>query len=313
MDIRKTEFDFESQQDGLKISALRIEPAEKENIKGIVQFVHGMSEHKERYEDIMRFMAEHGYLCVIHDHRGHGKSIKAPEDLGYMYEAKNTGLVEDAHQMTTITKDYAKELTGKNLPYMLLGHSMGSLVVRAYIKKYDSEIDKLVVMGCPSKLPGMGAGLVLVKALRFFKGGKSKSKLMDFMTTGSNYESKFKDEGRGAWLNTDAEEVAKYGADPLCGFSFTVNGYESLVTLTKDVYSGKGHHMSNSGLKVRFLSGRDDPCGISPEKIEEAADVIRKAGYKDVTVKTYEGMRHEILLAPDRHLVYEDILKIAEE
>lgn len=312
MELKRTEFSFISEADGLEISALRIEPADADNIRGIVQFVHGMTEYKERYIGIMEFLAEHGFLCTIHDHRGHGKSVKHENDLGFMYDAKYTGLVEDAHHMTLLTKKYSEERTGKKLPVLLAGHSMGSLVVRCYIKKYDADIDKLIVMGCPSKPAGSALGIPLVKVLKFFKGEKAKSTLMDKLSLGS-FEKKFKHENlRGAWLNTDKEEVNKYNNHPLCGFSFTLNGYESLLKATNETYNGKGYEMKNKNLPIRFLSGKDDPCGISEKAVNDAAAVLKKAGYTDVKVKLYDGMRHEILLAPDKHLVYEDILNFAE-
>ena len=137
-----------SGSDGLALSVLRIEPDLSRPIKGIVQLVHGMSEYKERYVDFMKYLAENGYITVIHDHRGHGESIKEKDDLGYLYEGGYEALIEDIHEITLETKEYVKEELGlSDRPYILLGHSMGSLAVRCYIKKYDDEIDKLCVLG----------------------------------------------------------------------------------------------------------------------------------------------------------------------
>ena len=94
----------------------------------------------------MEFMAEHGVVCVIHDHRGHGKSVKSEQDLGFMYGAGGAGLVED---LFLVTKWAKKEYP--DLPFVLMGHSMGSLVVRAYAKEHDQELDALIVCGSPSK------------------------------------------------------------------------------------------------------------------------------------------------------------------
>ena len=134
------EFRYEhiSESDGLSLSVLRIEPDTSRPVKGIVQLVHGMSEHKERYIDFMKYLAENGYITVIHDNRGHGESIRESGDLGYLYEGGYKALVEDIHEITLETKQYVKEELGINdRPYILLGHSMGSLAVRCYIKKYD--------------------------------------------------------------------------------------------------------------------------------------------------------------------------------
>ena len=116
--------------DELMLDVLTIFP--KGEIKGIVQISHGMAEHKERYIPFMEFLSQNGYVTVIHDHRGHGKSIKAKKDLGYFYEEKAEYIVEDLHQITNFIKNKYP-----NQKVILLGHSMGSMLVRKYIKKYD--------------------------------------------------------------------------------------------------------------------------------------------------------------------------------
>ena len=92
-------------------------------------------------------LCNNGYISVIHDHRGHGKSVKDAVDLGYFYDDSGKAIIEDAHQVTT----WMKERYGGELPYHLFGHSMGSLVVRCYLKKYDDELDSLIVCGSPSE------------------------------------------------------------------------------------------------------------------------------------------------------------------
>ena len=71
--MKKTVY-LTSKQDGLKLHVLLMEPEEEP--KGIVQIVHGMAEHKERYEPFMEMLCKQGYISIIHDHRGHGKSIR---------------------------------------------------------------------------------------------------------------------------------------------------------------------------------------------------------------------------------------------
>ena len=134
-----------SKSDGLPLSVAKFAPDTDAEIKGIVQISHGMAEHKERYFPFMEYLVSKGYAAVINDHRGHGASVKSKDDLGYFYDESGRFIMEDLHQ---ITQDIKEHLPGK--PVYLFGHSMGSMVVRDYIKKYDDQIEKLIVCGSPS-------------------------------------------------------------------------------------------------------------------------------------------------------------------
>lgn len=309
--MKEERYTHVSKTDGLEISVLRIEPDNASEIKGIVQVVHGMNEYKERYIPFIQYLVGKGYLCVIHDHRGHGQSIKTPDDLGHMYEGGFEALIDDTHEITLEIKEYAKKITGEDLPITLAGHSMGSMVVRSYIRKYDSDIDKLIVIGCPSKKPGMKAGLLLIKIIKLFKGERFRSHFVASLVLG-DFEKRFKSEGPSAWVNSDPEEVKKYRADPLCIYMFTLNGYENLVRLTMRTYTDGGYAMKNPSLPIRFFSGADDPCAISEKDFNKAVELLKKQGYTNVKGKMYKGLRHEILNEREKDTVYEDMLSFIE-
>ena len=303
----------ESRTDGLKLSVLCIEPDNVKEAKGIVQLVHGMNEYKERYIPFMEFLALNGYITVIHDNRGHGDSIKYKEDLGYMYEGGYVALVRDAHEITVKIKAYAKKVTGRDLPLTLFGHSMGSLIVRCYLRKYDGDISKLIVCGCPSKKPGMKAGVMIIRGLEKKKGERYRSDFISGLVMGA-YEKRFKDDGIAhAWVNSDLKSVARYNADPKCNYCFTLNGYENLVKLTMLTYKEGGHKMQNPMLPIFFYSGADDPCANSVKDFEDAMDFLKEQGYCNVRGVMYPGMRHEILNEPEHDVVFEDMLKFIEE
>ena len=199
-----------SKQDGLTLSVLWTEPEKK--VRGVVQISHGMSEHKERYLPFMKFLAGHGYAAVIHDHRGHGGSVREKEDLGYFYNTKEKGIIEDLHQVTRWAKD---RFAG--LPFYMLGHSMGTLVARNYLKQYDEELDKLVLTGPPSKNPAVDAGLWLAKVQKKLRGGSYRSKEIQLLAFGP-FASRFRKEGSpSAWICSDEKVVEAYDQSPLCG------------------------------------------------------------------------------------------------
>ena len=144
-----------SAADGLPLSVCVVEP-EDGAPRALVQFAHGMSEHKERYLPFMEYLCARGYACVISDHRGHGGSVRAPGDLGYLYPHGAQYMVEDLHQVTVW---FRARHPGKKL--VLFGHSMGSLAARAYAAKHGREMDGLVLSGSPGLNPMVKAGLML--------------------------------------------------------------------------------------------------------------------------------------------------------
>ncbi|MBQ4275868.1 MAG: alpha/beta hydrolase [Lachnospiraceae bacterium] len=312
--MKETRYTHISGTDGVELSVLRLEPDDASAIKGIVQIAHGMNEYKERYCHFMEFLVNAGYIAIIHDHRGHGRAITHRKYLGHMFEGGYEALIEDTHEITLEVKKYASETLGlKDLPFILLGHSMGSLVVRCYIRKYDSEVNKLLVVGCPSKQAGMAPGLLLIKIIKLFRGEGYKDIFVGHLVMG-RFEKRFKKEPiKHSWVNSDPEEMAKYNSDPYCMFLFTLNGFENLVRLSMLTYKNGGYAMKNPDLPIIFLSGADDPCGVSEKKVRSAAELLKKQGYKNVDVKMYEGMRHEVLQETHKDIVYSDVLSFIEE
>lgn len=286
--------------DGVQLSTLVIAP---ESPKAVFQLVHGMAEHKERYIPFMTFLAESGYACVINDLRGHGSSVEKKEDLGYMGKGGMKGLVDDVHQVTDWIKDRYPDL-----PVFLFGHSMGSMIVRSYLKRYDKDIAGLIVCGSPSKNPAAGLGDFIAATIGLFRGSHHRSDLLASLCTGGN-DKPFRNEGlKNAWLSTNKANVHAYNNDPLCGFTFTVNGYRNgLFRLMKDIYSPEGWVVAKPDLPVHFIAGAEDPCIISLKKFSEAVSFLRNRGYKEVTSQVYPKMRHEILNETGREDVWRDV------
>ena len=293
-------FRLKSNYDGLDLAVSVIYPVGIEP-RGIFQISHGMAEHKQRYYPFMKFLADEGWICVIHDHRGHGESVKSRSDFGYMYSGGAEALVEDLK----LVQDKVKA-DNPGLECVLFGHSMGSMVVRAFTRKYDDSISSLIVCGCPSDNPAKSAGLALARLIGFFCGGNHRSKLLNSLAFGSYNKNFPKEEGNLAWLSANRKNVAEYARDPLCGYCFTANGFANLFRIMQMCYDPKGWKMANPGLPVHFVSGADDPCRISDRAFEAAADFMRQRGYANVTTRLYPGLRHEILLEGNRQ-VWEDI------
>lgn len=274
---------------------------------GVIEFVHGMCETRNRYAAPMEHFSRHGYICAIADMRGHGENILTNDDLGYFGEEGYKGLVNDVQEYTMYLK---REFP--NLPFILLGHSMGSLVVRTYLKKYSQEVDAVILSGSPSENSLAAVGKFLAKFLAFFRGWHYRSPFIENMVNGP-FEKPFLKEGIvNSWLSTDKFIVEEYNKDPLCGVPFTLNGYYCLFSLMEQVYSKLGWTNKNKQLPVMFMSGGDDPCRKSDKDFKKAVTHFKHCGFPNTFSKLYPGMRHELFNELNNEEVYYDILKFLE-
>lgn len=299
--MKKFEEFFHSQADGLKISVLACVP-DSGPYRGIIQLVHGMSEHKERYLPFMDYLGEQGYITVIHDHRGHGKSVRKPDDLGYMYGGGADAMLKDLHTVNCRIREAFPKL-----PLILLGHSMGSLAVRAYASEHDNCMDMLIVCGSPSDNSARRFGVAVANVEKLFWGGRHKSKLLETLSFGS-FAARFpKEHDVGAWICSDEAVRKEYQESDLCGFTFTDDAYLALFALMKKAYDVKNWKCTNRKMPVLFVAGAEDPCIGNVRKFAKAVQAMRNAGYLDVKGKLYPGMRHEILNETEKLRVYRDI------
>ena len=307
--MQKREFTLQSKYDNLALSCAEYtaEGGTQTNAKGVVQIVHGMCEYKERYEGFIDYLTQNGYIVFAHDHRGHGGSVTANENLGYFGDKKGEAIVDDA---ALVTDEIRRLYPG--LSVTLFGHSMGSLVVRAYIQKYEEKIDKLIVCGSPSKNSLAGVGLMLNGVISAFRGKKYRSRLMANASTGGG-DDKFPGEGKNAWLTRDKTVVEKYNADEKCNFVFSCNGFSNLLHLVKNAYKKKKYPAKHSDLPIFFMAGADDPVIGNEKKWLAAQQFLRDVGYKNVTGKSYPKMRHEILNELGKEEVYADALAFIEK
>lgn len=299
--VKRYRHNFRSEADGLRISVLSILP-DTPPYRGIIQIVHGMCEYKERYEPFMEYMAERGYLTVIHDHRGHGKSVLSGDDLGYMYGGGAEALLKD---IETVNRGLRSRYP--DLPLILMGHSMGSLAVRAFAASHDDCMDMLIVCGSPSNRKERILGTIIARAEGCLLGFRHRSRLLEFLSFGG-YVMRFRNEkDKNAWICSDPEVYREYSQSELCGFTFTDDGYLMLFQLMKRAYDVKHWKCTRPDLPVLFIGGADDPCIGNVRKFASAVQSMRRAGYRDVKGKLYRGMRHEILNEKNREQVYRDI------
>lgn len=296
------DFNFTSDFDGLNVNAIIAVPSG--NINGVIQIVHGMCEYKERYLDFMDYLASEGFITVIHDNRGHGKSICSDEDLGFMYKNGGEGFVSDISQLNRIIRE-----AYQGIPVFLIGHSMGSLGARCFVKKHDRDIDGLIVIGCPCFSRFSGFVRAVNSSISQKLGSRYRSAKINDITENLFNKSFSSENTAHSWICSDPSVVTKFNSDPLCNYIFTLNGYEGLLYLLKETYSRRGWNVENPHLPIRFLSGKLDPCMLSEKKFFSAVSLMEKIGYESTSHRLFDGMRHEILNEKNNTIVYKDIAK----
>ena len=303
--VKKEDFYFDSRDGEHKIHAVRWIP-DVEKPACILQIIHGMAEYIERYDDFARFLADRGILVVGDDHLGHGKSVKPGEPYGYFCkEDAPTVLVRDEHRLKKMVQEqYA------GVPYIILGHSMGSFITRNYLFKYGSGIDGAIIMGTGMySKPSLIFGLALAALQRMLFGADHVSKILNIAVFGA-YTKRIKSPKTPFdWLSKNEDNVREYINDPLCGFTFTVNGFQTLFELVYNLHDQERLSKIPKNLPLFFLSGADDPVGDYGRSVELAYRSYKEIGMENVQMKLYPEDRHELLNEVDKEDVYGDIYR----
>lgn len=306
----KEEFYFDSRDGKSRIHAVRYRPEDAGQIRCILQVVHGMAEYVERYEEFAAYLVERGFVVTGDDHLGHGKSVGQGGKQGYFCERDPaTVLVRDVHRLKKLTEELYP-----GVPYVLMGHSMGSFITRNYLCRYGTGISGAVIMGTGMQPKAVLDMARLVAGIqKLFCGSGHVSRLLDRLAFGG-YGTGITDRRTAFdWLSRDRERVDRYIADPMCGFTFTVNGFGALFELVLRLYSPENLAAVPRELPVFMVSGDADPVGDYGKGVRRAYDSLVAAGLTDIRLKLYPGGRHELLNETNRSQVMQDICRWVEE
>lgn len=272
--------------------------------KGIILILHGMSEHSARYEDFAKFLCQNDYVVITYDHRGHGQDALNAHTLGDFGDHGWLTLVQDARQIANqVKKEYPP-----NVPFILFGHSMGTIVARSYLKRYDHELNYLILQGAPTFSSATYFGKKLAKLICIIKGNQRKSKLLTRMTTGAFSKTIKQRKTDLDWLSYNEDNVTMYQRDELCGFPFTNRGYYDLLLGMIDMHQFKKNTAKNKNLPILFIGGADDPVIGGLKGLKKSIAILKKAGYVNIHHHLFEKMRHEIIFEDKKQDVYDYIL-----
>ncbi len=279
------------------------------DVRAVLQISHGMIEHIERYEAFAGYLTEKGYLVVGNDHLGHGKSVQSEENLGYFCQKKaNRCVVEDLHQLRLIVQKAYPDV-----PYFMLGHSMGSFLLREYLTVEGSGLSGALILGTGyQSRTTLNVGQLMISLASAVQGWRHRSRLvLDTMLW--LYDRRFEGDTLREWLTSDMDEMMEIYTDPLCNFLFTYNGYYFLLGGMKELTLKKRLAAMDKDVPILLASGEDDPVGDYGSGVIKVYQQFVDAGVKQVDIRLYPGDRHEILHEADKDKVYDDLYHWMEQ
>lgn len=271
--------------------------------KAVIKIIHGMTERKERYEDFAGFLAEHGFIAVTADLRGHGQYAPMLSHIADRDGARL--LVEDER----VIRDWIKS-EYPDLPMVLFGHSMGSIIARKMLQNDSMLYDKAILSGYVMPQKAGTFGVLLSKIAALFHTPHGRSRLLTAVSLGPfSAAIPNANPSEMRWLSYNEDNIARFKADPYAGKEFTVGSYNALFHLVADIAKPNQYSNVKTDLPLLLICGEDDPCTGFDKGRLKSLSVLRKAGFANIETETIPNMRHEILNETEHQKVYERILQ----
>ena len=274
-------------------------------VKGVVQMAHGLAEHAGCYTRLAAALNAAGYALYANDHRGHGRTARSKEDLGFF--AQSDGWSKCVDDMWQLNRRIAMEHPG--IAIILLGHSMGSTLAEQFMGDHGAALAGVVLSGAngkPTALAALGRGIARAERLRL--GGRARSKLINSLTFAA-FNKKFAPARTPFdWLSRDSDEVDKYIADPLCGFSASVQLWIDLLDGWQKVSTAAHRNRVPKSLPVYLIAGDCDPVSGNTRQLEPWIDDYRADGINDLQYRFYPAARHELFNEINHEEVTADLL-----
>jgi len=267
----------------------------------VIQILHGLGEHSDRYSRFAAKAVERGITVCIHDHRGHGSHS---DELGHFAD---TGGWQKVVSDSEVVNDFVRQQFA-GTPIVLLGHSMGSFVAQTFAMHYGSRLSGLILSASswPSRLQLVPAKLLArIEALRMGKRGKSE--LLHKLGFG-DFNKPFEPARTDLdWLSRDEAEVDKYVSDPLCGGPYSCGLWLDLISGLFDLASDTDVSRIPVDLPILISGGGADPVG-GDKGMTRLAMHYAQTSHQRMKVKIYPEGRHEMLNETNRDEVTADWL-----
>ena len=265
---------------------------------GIVQIVHGLGCHSGRYHAMVRRLCQAGFIVCADDHVGHGRTAAADGTFGYSGNRGYKTFLEDEHALRTVMREEYPEL-----PFVMFGHSMGSMISRLYAAVYpQDDLRALVLCGvCEQNkgaeemqnYPGAAEQIAAGKGADMQLAEPYGAVLMEYAN------DRFPGESPLAWISQDPGVQEDYINDPYN--NHVGNSLQMLydfAQLYRHSISEENNLAIPRELPILLLAGDQDPCGNYGEGVYHAANALIETGHR-VSVLIYCGHRHEVHNHPE--------------
>ncbi|MBZ9797893.1 alpha/beta fold hydrolase [Mesorhizobium sp. ES1-4] len=277
--------------------------------RAVVQINHGLAEHAARYDRFAGFLAARGFHVYVHDHRGHG-ATKAPDaPLGRF--AREDGPARVIADVDAIHDLIAHEHA--DLPVILFGHSMGASVALNYLLGHSQRVHAAAIWNgnfSQGLLGQLALGILAWERMR--RGSDVPSRLLPKLTFQAwgkavpNHRTSFD------WLSRDEAEVAKYIADPLCGWDASISMWRDVIAMALNGGKDKGFAAVRRDIPVAIVGGEKDPASDYGKGITHLADRMLAMGFSNLVSKVYADTRHESLNEVNRDVIMVDFASWAD-
>jgi alpha-beta hydrolase superfamily lysophospholipase len=271
------------------------------NVPAVIQILHGLGEHADRYHRFALAANERGYAVMSHNHRGHGALAEQRGSFG----AKDGFRLLEA-DVVAVRDDIDRRFDGK--PVILLGHSMGSFLAQHYALHHGAKLRGMILSGSgwPSRL-SLTPGFVLAWITSKSTGRNKPSPMLDKL--GFDSLNKRFEPARTPfdWLSRDTAEVDRYIEDPLCGGPYTAGLWVDFLGGLLRVTSDRALNRIPAELPILIAGGANDPVG-GDDGLGKLMLHYAQTLHSRLTLKLYPEGRHEMLNEINRDEVTADWL-----
>jgi alpha-beta hydrolase superfamily lysophospholipase len=289
--------------DGVELFVYRWQPSGPP--RAAIQIAHGLAEHAGRYARLAEALTGAGYAVYGSDHRGHGKTAKSPEDLGFF--AASDGWAKCVEDLWQVNRRIAAEHSG--LPLILVAHSMGSFLAQNFIAEHGDALAGVVLSGSNGKPPAAAIfGKAIARLERLRLGRRGRSALLDRLGFGAFNKPFEPSRTPFDWLSRDPAEVDRYIADPLCGGASSTQLWIDLLGGLSRIARPALQRRIPKALPIHLIAGGRDPVTGNTKGLEQLIGAYRAAGLNHLSHRFYAGARHELFNETNRDEVTADLI-----